>query len=94
MTALVRLVKPFEHVTTDDELSDAMDAAEQWLLKHNVVFHRCTDSHLKISMGHGPDLNFWPNGKGTLYFDGAPRKEPERGLKGLEAVLRRKKVIK
>lgn len=93
MTALVRLVKPFEHVTTDDELSDVMDVAEQWLLKHNVVFHRCTDSHLKISMGYGPDLNFYPH-KGTCYFDGAPKKSPHRGLRGLETLLREKKVIK
>jgi hypothetical protein len=82
-------------VTIDDivnwELGQRSD--RRWLFKHNVVFHRCTDSHLKISMGHGPDLNFYPH-KGTCYFDGAPKKSPHRGLRGLETLLREKKVIK
>lgn len=73
---------------------DPVKKAEVWLRKHNIIFIKHTETHLQIILSSGPNLNFWPIGKGTLYFDGAPRKEPERGLPGLEVVLRRKGALR
>lgn len=100
MPAHVRLLPPrhttsaHDTVSMDDPQFDQLEQAEDWLRTRNLVYVRCTDSHLKISMGYGPDLNFWPIGKGTLYFDGAPRRETERGLVGLETLLKRKGLLK
>lgn len=98
MPAQVRIIHSTKnldaHNSESYDTTDLLAVAEHWLRAHNIVFHRCTESHLKIAMGYGPDLNFWPYGRGTLYFDGAVRKEPERGLVGLESLLRKRGALK
>ncbi len=66
----------------DTAPDDAMAAAEAWLRRAGIRFTRKTNFQVKIGR-----VNFYPV-RGTIFVDGEPGQRRERGLAGLESVLR------
>ena len=61
-----------------------MDSAEQYLVQRGIPYTKCKGNALKFDNG----ISYWPR-KGTLYIDGAEKREKESGPQALLDLLKR-----
>jgi hypothetical protein len=66
----------------EDRERTSMDKAKLWFERQGLRVEVMTDYHLKYE-----EVNFYPD-KGTIFCDGEKRRRLEKGLAGLECVLR------